>query len=683
MRAIAAVAISPIALVMLAYVLTAIAVTWPLAAHLNDGVTSPIDPVDNIWRIGWGHFRLLHSPLDLFNGNTFYPFRDSYLFDELVLGSAILTLPLAIVHVAPLVIYNLSVLIALVLSALAMYALARRFGAAQIAAFVAGLIYAFAPMHLDHIGHLGLLSAQWFPLILLFADRLIAAPRPREACGLAACLAMQAISAQYYALYLLLFMPLFLAIAVARRPEARRPTVWLHLAAAAGVAVLIVAPVAIGYHRVKTDYNVARTYSQTTHYAAAVTSFGTADGRNRLWGSVTAPLRTYGRYTPERNMFPGLLALVLASIGLWCGRRRAWEQFLGALAALSAILALGPELRLTPDSNSLVLRHLPYDLLFWHLPGWDSMRVPARFGTLFLLGIAGLAATGMTALLQRTATVRLPRLRYAPGAYAAASVLTLCGFGIEYASHPLPLSPLESGATIPAVYRWFADQPDARIIELPLVMPDHEREQTIAVREQYYSLAHRHPIVNGNANVLPKGYKALVFDMRRFPSERSIALLQGLGITHVIVHYDQMGEPERAALVHQLSAGVDGLTPAAEFDSTTVYVVTHSVHLAELPALIAPGATVHLSRGDPLGTGAYMGMIGYLLRDHPLYARLRVDFGQEYIDDPGHTVRYDYGIFYRHENPASTGFENADLIWEDGVVRVYRQRPSLSAIDNG
>ncbi len=663
-------------MVVVAYLLVAIAFTWPLVAHLDSGVTSSIDPVDSIWRIGWGQYRLLHNPLHLFTGNTFYPFADSYLFDELVLGSAVLTLPLALLHVTPLAIYNIAVLLSLTLSAVAMYALTRRFGAAPVAAFIAGTIYAFAPMHLDRIGHIGLLSSQWFPLILLLCDRIVVAPRVRDAFALATCLVMQAISSHYYAVYLLLLVPLFLAIALVRRPETRRRIVWLHLAAAGAVAFVVILPVAIGYRRVQGEHNFERTFGQTTHYAATVTNFFTADSRNRVWGGITAPLRAHGTYTFERNMFPGLLALLLAGFGFWVGWRRPWEQFLTLLVGISAAFAVGPELRLTPDSKSLLLRHLPYDIFFWHLPGFASMRVPARFGILFLLGIAGLAATGATALLARAGTVQLRTLRFATrrAAPITLAVALIAGFGAEYANHPLPVSPLESGKTIPAVYHWLADQPDARVIELPLVIPDHEREQTIAVREQYYTLLHHHPIINGNANVLPKGFKALAMDMKHFPSERSVALLQGLGVTHVVMHFDQFPAAQRAALAARLDGLPDRLARSVQFGETSVYAVSLSAKLAELPGAVAPGASVRLSRDDPMGTGAYMGMLGYILRDHPLYARLRVDFGQDYVDNPDDTARYEYGLFFAHEDPASFGFASADIVWQDTIARLYRQR---------
>ncbi|MHB8645666.1 MAG: hypothetical protein ACYDAR_07745 [Thermomicrobiales bacterium] len=661
---------------LLSYVLIAVALTWPLAAHLTRGVTSAVDPIDSIWRIGWGQYRLLHNPLHLFTGNTFYPFANTYLFDELVLGSAVLTLPLAMLHVAPLAIYNIAVLLSLTMSAVAMYALARRFGATPVAAFIAGAIYAFAPLHLDQIGHIGLLSAQWFPLILLLCDRIIVSPRPRDALALAACLVMQAISSQYYAIYLLLLVPLFLVIVALRRPEARRRIVWAHLALAGVLGFIVTLPVAVGYWHVQRGYSVVRTFGQTTHYSAALTNFFTVDSRNRLWGGITASLRAYGTYTFERNMFPGLLALLLAAVGCWVGRRRLWEQFLMLLVLSSATLALGPELRLTPDSKSLLLRHLPYDILYWHLPGFDSMRVPARFGTLFLLGIAGLAATGASALIARLGTVRLPRPRIARAAPVALSVALLAGIGAEYANRPLAIVPLASGEAIPAVYQWLAAQPDARVIELPLVVPDHEREQSIAVREQYYSLVHHHSIVNGNANVLPMGYKALVLDMKRFPSERAVSLLQGLRITHVVVHFDQYPHAERAKLATRLDGHPAGVVESARFGETTVYTVGRSAKLEELPGIIAPGASVRLSRDDPIGTGAYMGMLGYLLRDHPLYARLRVSFGQTYVGSPDDTARYDYAMLFPHEDPAKVGFADAEIVWQDAIVRLYRQNAS-------
>ncbi|MDQ6833698.1 MAG: hypothetical protein M3008_09875, partial [Chloroflexota bacterium] len=294
-------------------------------------------------------------------------------------------------------------------------------------------------------------------------------------------------------------------------------------------------------------------------------------------------------------------------------------------------------------------------------------------GILFLLGIAGLAASGTTVLLARIATWRFSRIHVRRAVPVAFSVVLMVGFGAEYATRPLAVVPLESGESIPPVYQWLANQPNARVIELPLAIPDHEYAQSIAVREQYFSLVHHHPIVNGNANVLPKGYRSLVLDMKHFPSERTVSLLQGLGITHVVVHFDQYPRTKRAELAAQLTSKPDGLLPSAHFGETAVYTITQSSKLVELSAIVSPGASVHLSRNDPTGTGAYMAMLGYVLRDHPLYANFHVNFGKDYEDAHYNAMPYDYAILFPHEDPAQVGFSNAGIVWQDTVVRVYRR----------
>ncbi|MCA1669787.1 MAG: hypothetical protein LC793_20820 [Thermomicrobia bacterium] len=90
---------------------------------------------------------------------------------------------------------------------------------------------------------------------------------------------MQAISSQYYAIYLLLLVPLFLAVALLRCPDARRRAVWMHLILGGALAALVISPIALGYQRIQAEFAVRRTFGQTTHYAASVTSFFTADGR--------------------------------------------------------------------------------------------------------------------------------------------------------------------------------------------------------------------------------------------------------------------------------------------------------------------------------------------------------------------------------------------------------------------
>lgn len=663
-----------LALVTVAYAILSVAATWPLAAHLGDGVFSAVDPVDSIWRVGWGQERLLHAPWKLFDGNTFYPYARSYLFDELLLGQALLTLPARLLTDNPVAIYNLAILITLVLSGLGAYALARHLGCGVAGAFLAGAVYACAPLHLAHLGHLGVLSGQYFPLIVLLLDRLFNAPRPRDAVLLALALAMQALSSQYYAFYLLFVVGGFVGLRLVQLGVRRRfPSLktWAALAAAGGLALAAVAPFFLGYRLVQGDYTVERTIAQNAYYSANVASFFTADWRNWLWGDATAPLRAFGTYTFERNMFPGAVALALALVGALVSWRRWLGQYLILLALGSAILALGPHLYLTADPKSVVFEYLPYRWLYYKLPGFDSMRVPARIGMLYLLSVSALAGIGLGWLLGRVARLRLPRVnaRWVTVA-AAALIILLCA--AEGLNRPYQPARIESGAAVPQAYRWLAAQPDGVVAHLPLLIPDHDRELQLNNRFQYFSLYHRHPILNGSANVVPKGYKALFYEFRGGPTPRALAILQGLGVSYLVVSYDEL-DPRTVKQTRDVLNMPGGPTSvAADFGNDVVYRLAPTDHFQQLRAIIPPQASVYLSREDP--TGAYGGLLGRVLQENPFYTRVRVEFGREYQGSPDPAMRYDYAILYRQEDPAAVGFGDATVVWEDEVVRVYERK---------
>jgi hypothetical protein len=222
---------------------------------------------------------------------------------------------------------------------------------------------------------------------------------------------------------------------------------------AGGLAVLLVAPVAIAYRSVQRAYQFERSASENTLYLADLTSFVTADARNRAWGRLTKPFRMQGRYTPERNMFPGLLALLLALLGVVTNWRNPLAQYLLLLGLVSAALALGPGLYLTANPDTLVWSHMPYGFLLFRVPGFDSMRVPARINVLYGLSVAGLASLGLTWVLDRLAQARLTHLS-ARALAAGAAALLIGAIGLECLNLPYPMTPIATGDRVPPFYRW-------------------------------------------------------------------------------------------------------------------------------------------------------------------------------------------------------------------------------------
>lgn len=612
-------------LLALLYAALAALFTWPLVARLGDAVVSPIDSVDSTWRLGHAQERLLRAPWRLFDADVFHPYPSSYLFDELIIGVALVTLPLRLVTANPVAIYNVAVLLTFVLSALAMYALARHLRCPPVAAFAAGLIYAVA-------------------------------------------LALQALSSQYYALYLTLVVGGFVALRLvqdgARRRLPGRAT-WAGLLAAGGAAAGAVLPFILGYLAVRRDHDFARSIASNLRYSASIASFFTAGEWNLVWGVPTAPLRDLGQYSPERDLLVGATALLLALIGAATARHRPPAQYLLALGGGSALLALGPVLYGTSDPASGLGGPLPYHYLYHHLPLFDAMRVPARLGILYALSVAGLAGLGLTRLLGHLAVKRAPRTpdatRRPVGLRARGALrwgvvaVVVGGIILESANRPRPLTTLEGNAALPPVYRWLAAQPATVIVELPF---DTKRDQRNN-RVQYFSLFHDHALLNGSADIVPTGYRSLAEELYRGPTPRALAILQGLGVTHIVAHDDQRLD------------GTPDLTPkVADFGGTAIYRLVGTDRYVRLRAAIPREATVYLAQDAAQET--YIGMLGWILRENPLYARIPTSFGQRITGPPQPGARYGYAVLHRRDDPAAVGFAGAELIWEDEVARVYR-----------
>lgn len=639
-----------------AYSVAAVTLTWPIAANLGSAITSPLDPLDSVWRVAWGQRQLLHAPSNLFEAPGFYPFRRTYLFDELLLGAAIVALPIRLLTSNPVTVYNVAVLSSFVLSAVAMFALARRLGTGRTAAFAAGLFYSFAPLRMAHIFHLGLLSGQYFPLVILLLARLFSAPSWRDALLLAIAMVLQALSAQYYAIYLVLVVGLFVAVRMVQGLVTRQfpsPGVWVRLLGAGLLALALVAPFAVAYRDVQTEYGFTRAFGENAFYSARLRSFFTADEQHLVWGRLTAPLRELGSYSPERNQFPGLLALLLAGAGL----ARSWRQplalYLALLGGAAALLALAARLPF-------------YRLLYDNIPGNDSMRVPARIGILFGLSVAALAGLGFQRILNWVASSgRRPLLR------VGLAVALIGGIGVESLNRPFPMTAVPTGNAIPPVYQWLATQPPGALIELPFFRSSFREAELYNNRYQYFSLYYPHRVVNGAGNVAPKGFQALGYELEKGLTPRALAILQGLGVNYIAVHYDQLDQRTATRTKALLQATSGPARPAAVFGDAAVYLLAPNERFDQLRAVIPSGSSVFLSREDRLGT--YMAMLGTRLEGRRLYARLRVSFGARY-ERPPPGGQYDYAILYRNERPAAAGFPTAVPVWADDVAIAYRLR---------
>lgn len=491
------------AAILAAYTLLALALTWPLAANLTRAVPNDIgDPLLNTWILAWDAHALLTDPANLFNANSFAPLPGTLAYSEHLLGTALPALPLQFAAAEPLAAYNLSLLAALALSAFGMYFLALRWTHQRGAAFLAGLLFGFAPYRFAAVAHLQLLTFQWLPLALLSLDVWLAGQKPRRMAALFGLfLMLQLLASWYLAVYALLVTGLFLLAHLLTHKLSRllKPALVILL------ALLLALPVIWPYLALLDDLQASRPLSQSVALAAHPADFAAAAPSNRLFGPLTESLRARPGFTEENTLFLGLVAPLLALAG-----------FL-TLVSQKTRRPVGPALAATLVISLLLTFAGPYAALARLFPPSAVVRVPPRWVIPALFALAGLAAFGAARLAQFRLAGRwlLPMFIF----------FSLC----EVISIPLPLAPAQNRTQLNPVYfrlAALANAPTQMLVELPLhsaPAPEYpEVKRLVASTLGWWRLA------NGYSGYTPPRQPPLAAALSTFPDDSAVSALQTL-----------------------------------------------------------------------------------------------------------------------------------------------------------
>jgi hypothetical protein len=566
-----------------------------------------------------------------------------------------------------------------VLSGLGTFLFVREVTLSPRVAFIAGLIYAFAPIRVPQFAHLQVISSQWMPFALyglrryfdsVSAVRLSAAVRTMPAnsgetspklrrggkpdaiywgrakalVGAGAALVAQNLSCGYF---LMFFAPLVVAYVLFEIASRRLWTdvrMWAAIGVTAASVAVLTLPFLLPYLELRRLGFPARPLFEVKSFSADVFSYWTSPAESRLWGRA---IRAFPK--AEGDLFPTLTALVLGTIGLAATARAAWQHSRGPAAAkpglvplvyvllagcamyavflvliltnhgfassgplpisvrsvgptcrilmitLAVLLAVSPRARsfagnwlgsvagfavlatiaafllslgpeITTEGRS-ISQTAPYAFFYWRVPGFDGLRVPARYGMLvmlFLSIVAGFGALAVERDFLGRRLVRRPVRRSASreGGSAAREggnakreggrrtvVAVLLGlFAVaESIATPIvingtepeaelanPPSRVFTGAQVPPVYRFLQTLParNTVVVEFPFGQWAYE------LRYVFYSTAHWHPLINGYSGTFPLSY-TLRASVLRHPLENPEAAWESLvtsGATHAVVH---------------------------------------------------------------------------------------------------------------------------------------------------
>jgi hypothetical protein len=552
-------------LVLLLYSLLAILMTLPLALHLGDrllGTDSNAlnDTYFSVWIFGWQAHQLIADPLNLFQGNIFFPFQNTLAFSEIILPGALLYLPFAYASGNPVFAYNVVLLLTFPLNAFAMYLYAldwfrmideqrttsaeqRALSAEQrearnvirnpqSAAILAGIIFAFCAYKMGELRHIQLLMAMFMPLTLMYVARFVRQPNLHNALLTALFFVLNALASLYYAVFLAFAVALYLIVDLALRRYRITRAHWAYGGIAALGAVILLTPFLLPFLRLEREFNFSAGRDPRL-FSARPYSYIAAPASQWLYGNLT---RAFYIASKGQPLFPGIAASLLGLVGFLALRRaksRAWI-FPVLLALMGFVLSFGPDLVLGRTTTPALPFPLPYHFLALVVSPLKSLNAPSRFVVLTMLALSMLAAYGAYAWMQRA-----PRWRTAI-AFACATLIVL-----EYIPAPLRLQTVEAGAQISPVYLFLAQQPQGQaIVEVPMGRPTFA-DQDKYVEYTYNAVYHLQPLVNGYSTFIPPDYYALVRDMQNFPTNATVNRLRRWGAQWVVVHSDAYAQPQQ------------------------------------------------------------------------------------------------------------------------------------------
>jgi hypothetical protein len=262
----------------------------------------------------------------------------------------------------------------------------------------------------------------------------------------------------------------------------------------------------------------------------------------------------------------GLLILVSprarSFVRRWIGTITA---FLLIAATGAFLMSLGPEIR---SDGRVIADTGPYHFFYKYVPGFDGLRVPARFAMLvmlFLSATAGIGAAIVEKRLRRGAVV-VTALGVFAVIEASATPIFINGTVAE-GRYAVPPERVYTGDAVPGAYRYLKSlpSPGTIVVEFPFGEWVYER------RYVFYSMVHWHPLLNGFSGHFPQSYNINATHLRHPLDGRDAAweTLVRSGATHAVVHLPYYKDDEGERIGMWLSG--KGARQVGEFEGDRVF----------------------------------------------------------------------------------------------------------------
>ncbi|EFO79439.1 hypothetical protein OSCT_2565 [Oscillochloris trichoides DG-6] len=540
------------------YLVISLVIMFPIlpvfASAIPGGPIAQVDGWQNVWNLWWVQQALSSGQNPFVSDRIFYPQGADLALQTLGISNGLLALPVTALW-GPTAGYNAALLLALALTGLAGYALAREVGVGRGAAFLAGLISTCSPFHLTRIydGQLELMTLQWPTLYVLFLLRSLQQHQRRDALLAGLFLALTG----YTSLYYLVFMAIFSLVALVlwRCPLRQSLANLMLLGLTAFLLLLPMLLPALATAENGSVVTISRT--EVINRSSNLLDLGLPSYLHPLWGEALflAVSHTWHSYSGDWNAALGYTVLGLALLGSHKRWHMLWRWW--GVAGVALLFALGPQLQIGAWNTGLPLPFAIFDLL----PGLSLGRRPALFVALITIALLPPLAYG----LEHLWAMRRPWLIAA----------VLVGVGFEYMPRPWPLL----SASVHPIYQQLAGQPGA-ILEIP---PPRYKYSL----PQLAQTVHGRPILGGylaRTPAYPWPNEAPVLNLlwkMRLPAGPSLidgmtdplVPLNAYGIGDLVVHWDQLNPGQSETVRMLLETALPGVAPTYQDAQVSVYTI--------------------------------------------------------------------------------------------------------------
>jgi hypothetical protein len=526
-------------IVLGAYTLLVLFLTWPLATHLTTHIpgeaTWAFDESTFIWNMWWLKYSLLNlQQTPLVSTYTFFPLGINLTTYTFNLFNAAFGLPLQLAFSLPLA-NNLTLLFSYISSAygmflLSLYLLNRNpmnststspptsyslLPTPYFAAFAAGAVYAFSASRMMYValGHYNFVTIQWFPFYTLFLLKTLRGGTFKTILLTSLFAALCLYAELTYSVFLIFITLLIFAGEwfIEGRSKSALLKSLTSLALVALLTLIFTAPFVLPILPDFLDPAYAEPgWGEGLKLSADLAGLFTLTPLHPLagvdWiGELRAIIEGTSRFNDANTLFLGYGILALALLGFVvrrkAGRVWLWGTIIFTVLSLGPLLTINGQNRFDLDGIEVTFP-MPFALLHY-IPVINAHRVPNRFSIPLTLCMAVLVGFAINWLLRKSKNEKLETnaRKISITLISTFSLLILFLLLFDQYSAPLPLT----DARIPEVYTQIGNEPDDfTVMQLPLGWRNSygtlgaERTQL-----QYYQAAHHRPMLGGNTSRNP------------------------------------------------------------------------------------------------------------------------------------------------------------------------------------